>query len=206
MNSCFMHIICQVRGVGKKKPASNPSLQIYFSATNFELVSLTDLSEVTLYLWKSRVKMVRYKNGHSVKYCERRALCPCSSAHNTENTKEPKWILGGECFDSSVRRVEHSWWEIINYLDSSFRVLAVSLGHRLWSCEGTDRVEWRDNPHFTVCCKDLLNVSLPLHASDLFRERSTMTKKIKKTEDFQDKKLQDAGKLSTVMLALMFMY
>ncbi len=66
------------------------------------MASLTDRSE-TLYLWKTREKMVRYKNRHSGQNCGRRSLRPSSSTHKcyAENTKEPRWILGGAGFHTS---------------------------------------------------------------------------------------------------------
>lgn len=133
-------------GVGKKYPASN--LRSIFQLEILSMASPTDPSQ-TLYPWKTRVKMVRYKSGHLAQYCRRRA--PCSSAHNvTENTKETRWILSGAGFDRSFHRVEHSWWEIVNNLDSSFRVWAVSLGQSLWPCEGRHGVK-KQSSHCTVC-------------------------------------------------------
>lgn len=148
----------------ERRPASKQwSLLLCLFFFLFQLVilsmaSLTDRSE-TLYLWKTREKMVRYKNRHSGQNCGRRSLCPSSSTHSVTPRiqKEPRWILGGAGFHTSFHRAAQSWWEIVNYLDSSFRVCAASSG--LWPAEGSDRVEWRDSPPTQ---QSLLNVSLPL--------------------------------------------
>lgn len=39
----------------------------------------------------------------------------------------------GQGFDRSFHREEHIWWGAVNYLESSFRVRAASLGRRRWS-------------------------------------------------------------------------
>ena len=73
------------------------------------------------------------------------ALCPCSSAPKV-TLRIQRWMLGGAASDSSFHRVYHSWWETVNYLDSSFRVGAVSLGQNLWPGDGTHthtHTEWR---------------------------------------------------------------
>lgn len=102
-------IICSLRSQ-RGIPLQNSGLFFYvcffFQLVILSMASLTDRSE-TLYLWKTREKMVRYKNRHSGQNCGRRSLCPSSSTH------------------SVTPRIQRSpggfWWRRFSYLFSQGR-------------------------------------------------------------------------------------
>lgn len=137
------------------------------------MASLTDPPE-TLHPWKTRAKIVRYKNRLSVQYCGRRARCPSSSAHHVtlRIQRSAGGPRAGRVAMALSTGVEHSWWETVNYLYSSLRVWAVSSGQSPWPCEGTD-TERRDSP---PAGQDPNRTCWMFHhsamSSDLFKERS----------------------------------
>ena len=110
---------------------------------------------------------------------QKEALCPSSSAPrcDTENIKVDAgwgrfWLLSP---------LQHSWWETVNHLDSSFRVGAVSLGQNLWPGDGTHT---HTHTHTVETVQYPNRKCWMFHhsstISDLFKRRSTRTKKNRK--------------------------